>query len=317
MSFSNWLSQTAIAGWVIAAILGAVVIFQWNAGVGPHIRDDQNQALQAHLSGAQRRSPVLVSKKKLEQPRVYEPRCDAPESLEESELCAQWTATKVAQDGSELAYWQNLISAAGFAAVVVALVFSVLATKAARDQVRLSRHALVDTDRAFVFPEDGVWSAHTNIATGAIETWSVAQNWRNSGSTPTNHLRMYINREVRDDPLPDDFPFASADVPLTPALIAPGALLGSSQIAVSLDEMREIIAGRMHMYAWGWVEYDDVFEGTPRHRTEFCYKWTIGGDPSHPERTSTRYDLYNRHNGADSECLMPIRTGSPTNPLPE
>jgi hypothetical protein len=78
-----------------------------------------------------------------------------------------------------------------------------------------------------------------------------------------------------------------------------------------MEELEAIIAGTQHLYVWGWAEYDDVFEGTPRHRTEFCHKWSVGGDPRNPTRVSHRYAVHDKYNGADEECEHPLRTASP------
>lgn len=299
MSGVNWLSHAALSGWVVAGIFSGIVAAQWNVSSG-----EPRQSAQRNVS-----TPQIHAD--------YQPSCEAPESREESELCAQWRAAELADRSAELAWWQNVIGGAGFGAVVLALILSALATKAARDQLRLSRHALVDTDRAFVYPKHGVWAARKNVESELIEGWSVSQRWRNSGKTPTRYLRMFINKDVRDTVLPTNFDFPDSGSETVPILIAPDGTLDSSELVLSLDEMRDIIAGRKHFYTWGWVEYDDVFERAPRHRTEFCYKWTIGGEPTNHERISMRYHLHNRHNGADDECLRPIKTSSPKNLLPE
>jgi hypothetical protein len=119
--------------------------------------------------------------------------------------------------------------------------------------------------------------------------------------------------------LPDDFTFP--DFPAidanTQALIGPNATIESSQLDVLLNEMRAVRDGVQNLYLWGWAEYDDVFPSTPRRRTEFCYRIFVMGDPSNPapNKVSFRWSLHKTHNGADGECVQPIKTGSPKNPL--
>ncbi len=60
----------------------------------------------------------------------------------------------------------------------------------------------------------------------------------------------------------------------------------------------------------GWAEYDDVFSGTKRHRTEFCHELIVGGNPAAGKATIT-LSVYPRFNGMDEECLR-----APT-PYPE
>ena len=38
----------------------------------------------------------------------------------------------------------------------------------------------------------------------------------------------------------------------------------------SLAKFRTAIAQEEHIYVWGWVAYDDIFEDSARHLTEFC-----------------------------------------------
>jgi hypothetical protein len=78
----------------------------------------------------------------------------------------------------------------------------------------------------------------------------------------------------------------------------------------------------LEVFLYGWVEYDDVFEGTPRHRTEYCTQIVVEGDvtihtlPGNPEQPHVpfRYQGHKKHNGADEECIRPLQTGSPKNP---
>jgi hypothetical protein len=67
----------------------------------------------------------------------------------------------------------------------------------------------------------------------------------------------------------------------------------------------EPIDGTTEWYLWGWVEYDDVFTGVIRHRTEFFFQidrvrlsvsneFLVGSKP------------YPRFNAVEADCLRPI-----------
>jgi hypothetical protein len=170
----------------------------------------------------------------------------------------------------------------------------------------------VDTDRAFVFPREVKWIACKDIKTDAVAYWEIAVIWENGGKTPTRHLRVFINLHLDPNVLPDEFEFPDVGTETIPTLIPPGGgTIESSKLAITLANLEKIRDGKAHLYTWGWAEYDDVFERTQRHRTEFCYKWSVGGDPRYPDKFSTRWETHHQYNGADDECEGPLRTMSP------
>jgi hypothetical protein len=58
-------------------------------------------------------------------------------------------------------------------------------------------------------------------------------------------------------------------------------------------------------YLWGWIEYDDIFPGSVRHRTEFCFQIIFERLPPTNEGW-LRYEPYSRFNAADEDCMRPI-----------
>jgi hypothetical protein len=50
--------------------------------------------------------------------------------------------------------------------------------------------------------------------------------------------------------------------------------------------------GQAQLFLFGWVEYDDIFPDTMRHRLEYCYEVRIqvGG------QWLTNFDTYGPHN---------------------
>jgi hypothetical protein len=150
-------------------------------------------------------------------------------------------------------------------------------------------------------------------ATGRIFHWKLSAQWENSGETPTRYLRVRINSAIRDVVLNDQFAFPDGLGPSIPTLIGPKATIESDQVDVVVADMEAVRDGAKHLYLWGWAEYDDVFIGTPRHRTEFCFKVSVVGDPTNPapNMVSFRWSLHNAHNGADDECRSRMKTTSP------
>ena len=236
--------------------------------------------------------------------------CALPQSHDEADLCEQKRMAKAAEDSL---YWtsaQAWIGGGGAVLVFFSLIFAGIAAFAASRQVRLSRDALIYTDRAFVFPQTVVWSPLLDIKSDKIINWTAAIQWKNSGNTPTRNLRLLIAKYIQREALPDEYDLDNVPLDYTPLLIAPGNTLESTQMVVSIEECEEIIAGRQQFYLYGWAEYDDVFDATPRHRTEFCYRINMGGNPRIRDKCGLRWNIHSRHNGADEECESAVRTSS-------
>ncbi len=241
----------------------------------------------------------------------YVANCERPIDHNAAELCEQRRMAKAAEDTVWWARLQTLIGLFGAIGLTLTLFFSGIATRAASKQVRLSRQALVETDRAFVFVSEGLINPAINSKTDKVEQWNTGVRWKNSGTTPTKNLRLHITLAVFDNPMPEDFAFPTGPVPDVHVLIAPGGTIDSAVLSIDLEQMEGVHEGTKHLYVWGWAEYDDVFDGTPRHRTEFCYKWHVGGNIRSKDKYATRYNLHLRHNGADEECEFPLVTESP------
>lgn len=85
--------------------------------------------------------------------------------------------------------------------------------------------------------------------------------------------------------------------------IGPGSEIWGDPQEFHLVNIQHVQQGTEHIYIWGWVDYDDIFDGTERHRTEFCFELMIVGNPAanNPANISTR--TYRAHNGTDTECF--------------
>src|ERR1700693_2571114 len=86
-------------------------------------------------------------------------------------------------------------------------------------------------------------------------------------------------RQVKHCHIPDGFRFA--DYPggrCTPSVIGPRS---ETYIPVNIAIQDAIAAHerRKRILVYGWLEYNDIFEGSRRHRTEFCYEFEFFTDP--------------------------------------
>jgi hypothetical protein len=134
----DWLSNLALAGCVIALILGAIAFRHVAASfqsVGAEEQHDRNHAGSQSSHGA----ATSASAKKLENPRIYELRCQAPESTEEVNLCIQRELADTARYMADLTRQQVLIGGLGFAALVITLLLSTYGTLSASQAVRIAK----------------------------------------------------------------------------------------------------------------------------------------------------------------------------------
>jgi hypothetical protein len=135
----------------------------------------------------------------------------------------------------------------------------------------------------------------------------IIPKWENSGDTPTKNMLNYVSWGlfVKDIPAGFDFP-DQGDEERIPILIPPHAIIYSGSLEFNKAQIDKVISGEKRLFLWGYAEYNDVFAGTNRHRTEFCNEVVI----SHVSENelALRFPLYRKHNGADQECMKQIQT---------
>jgi hypothetical protein len=109
--------------------------------------------------------------------------------------------------------------------------------------------------------------------------------------------------QVFPDSIRDDFDFP--DAPLSQhGICGPHAIMTTATIEVPATDIESVVGTTRRWYAWGWVEYDDVFDGTPRHRTEFCFEISVTRRPVTNELFMA-FLVDRRFNAADQDCLRP------------
>jgi hypothetical protein len=202
------------------------------------------------------------------------------------------------------AYTGVLAVLTGILAVVavVQIRFLIKADKLAARSANTAEKAMISSQRAYLFAE-GYKSYFEDPPDGNLERgygWRFRPIWRNSGDTPPKNLVIYSQCEIRGGPLPDKygFPFEMSESG-TGVMSAKGNTQGGQaprqypdtpSSAVSPDDILHAYAGRKRIFLWGWARYDDVFEGTKRHVTHFCYQVTPVGDPLSREIGALRWD---------------------------
>lgn len=163
-------------------------------------------------------------------------------------------------------------------------VFTIVLAGVTNRQARLTKEALIADKAAFVFPvgfgqfwEIDPVTTHYN--------WRFRPEWRNSGDTAAKEVMIHAECEIRNTAFPPGHMFNYVVTAEQKGFIGPretnvGVYAPSpTQAPITAQDLLDAQNGRKFIYLWGWTRYNDVFPGTPRHITKFC--WTINsqGDP--------------------------------------
>ena len=102
---------------------------------------------------------------------------------------------------------------------------------------------------------------------------------------------------MNDLPKDFDYPDVGAEgIETEKSTIGPGQYIQMT-IGVSLADAQAVMRQERSLFVWGWIEYDDIFENTPRRRTEVCVQVEVNADCR--SCTPTVVGLFN---GADDDC---------------
>jgi hypothetical protein len=190
------------------------------------------------------------------------------------------------------------------ATVIIAL-FTVVLSMVTGRQAEITKEALVNVERAFVFVKIIHATAVKDPHSKKITQWLFSAEWVNSGSTPTKDMRTCTNmiKVEGDVRILDQYEFIDPPgLQQTPTIVGPQSSILTGGVYITLDDALHMVARNQRQFIYGWADYNDVFSGTPRHRTEFCNEITFLGDP---RRDDCKIDTphFKRFNGADGECF--------------
>lgn len=173
---------------------------------------------------------------------------------------------------------------------------------------KIAHDTLTKLERAFIsFRVKGRPRVDFN---NRLEGWQIVSEMRNSGKTQVVGLYANVSWDAPLNELPDDFTFPD----ITPGPATPkGGIIGPDDSAFQrpvympnafLEAARQ---GHIHLYIWGWAEYDDIFEGTPPHRTEFAFEILVDSDPYISRTPPFIFNGITAYSGADEDCYRQAR----------
>lgn len=185
--------------------------------------------------------------------------------------------------------------------VVVGVVQSCWMWRAVSD----SKRALEATQRAFVFLN----RFEIQISGGMV---LVTPAWENSGTTPTRKMFNHVSWKVFNQEPPNDYMFPDLGVdgnPVgkadnTPFFLGARATSNGPTLEIPFEIVKAVSSKQIRAFIWGWTEYNDVFDNTPRHRTTFCNELKVRAVEvkDSQDQATISFVLYRRGNCADEEC---------------
>ena len=292
----------AIAGFAAAAIVAAVVITASAAALGYSC---------ATPSSGNTSAPVPI--------RYKEGR--AIESVRKAVFRADLEFVQARPEQRSLDWRRNFLcevkatdlALAGFALfLVLAFMFQgqwlwrIL--HATERSAHIANQALVAAQRAYVVFKEFNVNVTRVPPLDEISHCTIQPVWENSGTTPTRNGRTYVNWRYFPGSIPSDFDFADFDEmgnrilayeSYSALVMGPKSKSFSPAIAIDASTVRMVRELEGRVLIWGWAEYDDIFEDSTRHRTEFCYQMIVSGDPPN---SHIGFSQYRRFNGADEDC---------------
>ena len=155
-------------------------------------------------------------------------------------------------------------------------------------------------------------------ANGKITALAFRTVMKNSGRTVANNLKMTVNLTSEPKGFPEGFDYPDVDHGQPPAgsfVVAPGQSLRSPAFQISVPYAERIRTGKTQVFLYGWIEYDDTFEGTNRHRTEYCVKVEVVIVDPRTTRRSLYFNPHGPHNCIDKNCLYAVGREAPKAPL--
>jgi hypothetical protein len=199
---------------------------------------------------------------------------------------------------------------------------------AGEKQIDLTKRALISTERAFVSFVDLIWDAILD-ETGKISGYNISCVFENSGTTPTRHSYARMNWMRFPNPQykeglshnfdfpelaqlpPSGVPAHDAFPKMSAFFIGPRTRISPVQLFIPTPMLVSVYqSAQCQLLIWGWIEYDDIFEDSKRHRTEFAFTTVLENDPANPGvgGLRVRRKLHYKYNGADEERTQQLRT---------
>lgn len=179
---------------------------------------------------------------------------------------------------------------------------SVKQSRDMRQWIDISERQLTIAQRAYISVRSIFFARMP--AVGDLVGLQTSATLENTGNTPTRRAVAHASMRIFNGEIPENFEFTDLDErhPVN-IFIAPTKWVGSLNFEITRDELIRCINKKRRIFIWGWIDYDDIFLETARHRTEFCYEVNVINDPSVGNiEQAVSASQYGRYNAADEAC---------------
>ncbi len=159
--------------------------------------------------------------------------------------------------------------------------------EAAKTSAEIAERSLIISQRPYVRVSNFPWLWRQETDPQAAEKngkiwYDIRPVVENAGATPTVNAKINLNFELRDTPIPPDFDFPFKG-PAGDTFIGARQTIGASHAHLYDRDLAEVQAHKKFFYIWGTITYQDGFDNTPVHTTEFCtFISSVFGDPFDP-----------------------------------
>jgi hypothetical protein len=186
--------------------------------------------------------------------------------------------------------------------------------KASERQLSLTKLSLHATQAAVVFIRN-FESTHLPSTPDPVTALRVTIVMENAGPTAAINLKSHINFTAPSAELDDtSFDYADIEGPGgTSTVLGPKQVSELSAFDFPIELLLKLRSRERHGYLYGWIEYDDVFDDTARHRTEFCFKLDVYSDPR-VRQSCVNFNPWGKHNAIDRGCLRGSGEEIPSRP---
>jgi hypothetical protein len=148
---------------------------------------------------------------------------------------------------------------------------------AGEKQLKLSQDTAQRQLRAYVFAVDPSFVSLPVVTLDEERRIRIEVKLRNSGSTPTRHLVIGAHFTERTREVSADFTFPEP-VDSQHVLIGPNSEIIACSITMPYEIIDRIKNETSFLYIWGYADYNDVFEKTPRHTLEWFFRVSVADD---------------------------------------
>lgn len=256
MSGCYWLRKFTLRGFLI----GCLIWFGLTLGQQDcHASYDQPERQVAYEVADNHVRPPNYNGDHLTNLKSKDP-CESAQSREDRDLCQQWRMAQAAESQAgwtEAQFWITLAEVIGLLLVVI------YTAKTARDAGRnaAAAEAIVKVSQETA---ERQLRAYVHVESIALEyikesrEWMVIATIKNHGLTPAKRCRIRIGVNYGTAQIDMRFCASRAIASRPLGSIPPSGRTDHSMTVVENNAWDSFVKGRMEMYAWGRIEYEDV-----------------------------------------------------------